>query len=190
MFAKQHRKHEQRKKFGIVILIFLCISLGSGGFIFCPASEDDAGSKGEAANTEGQELAFEMQKKETAAADKMQKIQRGLLAGTLTQEEAAKEIESAKKYLEEHFEDFRGNEEFLELLYYSAFLQNFWADSGNKDVIRQNELISIGIEMHDYLVDFYSNGLEAEEGADDYAKRMKSVSNSEISELIDLLKII
>ena len=80
-----------RKKFGIVILIFLCISLGSGSFIFCPASEDDTGSKGAAANTEGQELAFEMQKKETAAADKMQKIQRGLLAGTLTQEEAAKE---------------------------------------------------------------------------------------------------
>ena len=176
----------REKKFGIVILIFLCISLGSGGFIFYPASEDDAGSKGAAANTEGQELAFEMQKKETAAADKMQKIQSGLLTGTLTQEEAAKEIESAKKYLEEHLEDFRDNEEFLELLYYSAFLQNFWADSGNKDVIRQNELISIGIKMHDYLVDFYSNALEAEEGADDYAKRMKSVSNSEILELIDL----
>ena len=41
--------------------------------------------------------------------------------------------------------------------------------------------------MHDYLVDFYSNGLGAEEGADDYAKRMKSVSNSEILELIDLI---
>lgn len=177
----------REKKFGIVILIFLCICLGSGGFIFCPASEDDAGSKGAAANTEGQELAFEMQKKETAAADQMQKIQRGLLAGTLTQEEAAKEIESAKKYLEEHLGDFHGNEEFLELLYYSAFLQNFWADSGSKDVIRQNELISIGIKIHDYLVDFYSNGLEAEEDADDYAKRMKSVSNSEISELIDLI---
>lgn len=177
----------REKKFGIVILIFLCISLGSGGFIFCTPSEDDAGGKGTAANTEGQELAFEMQKRETAAADKMQKIQRGLLAGTLTQEEAAGEIESAKKYLEEHFGDFCGNEEFLELLYYSAFLQNFWEDSGNKDVIRQNELISIGIKMHDYLVDFYSNGLEAEEDADDYAKRMKSVSNSEISELIDLI---
>lgn len=177
----------REKKFGIVILILLCVSLVSGCFIFCRFSENDAGSKGVLSNVEGQELEFEMQKKETAAAHKMQKIQSGLLEGTLTREDAAKEIGLAKEYLEKNFGNFCGDEEFLELLYYSAFLQDFWENSGNGDAIRQNELISMGIRMHSDLVDFYSNGSESKGDEEDLEERMKLISDNEITELIDLI---
>ncbi len=177
----------REKKFGIVILIFLCVCLVSGYFIFCRFSENDAESKGVLSNVEGQELEFEMHKKETAAAQKMQRIQSGLLAGTLTREDAAKEIRLAKEYLEKNFGNFCGNEEFLELLYYSAFLQDFWENSGNGDAICQNELISMGIKMHNNLVDFYSNGLESKGDEENLEEKMKLVSDNEISELIDLI---
>ena len=112
-----------------------------------------------------------------------------------TEEAAAKEIDVAKDYLADNLESYYKDEDtYMQLIYYSNFLQYFGSFSDSKNNIEGNSIVSSGVNIHSFLVDLYPNKFKAVPSNKQQKKilqLLRSIDNDtehDINELIKMLE--
>lgn len=136
---------KNKKIFGIGLIVIVLVYLLAGIYFFISGDNGKEGRHLE--NNEGQEFALQMQEAELKAQEEVNFVFSQIKEGTLEKNTLLIKIEESKNYLQQNLKEVdTENENYMELLYHSAFLMILGGE-GN------NELTKTAKEIHSYIVE-------------------------------------
>ena len=136
---------KNKKIFGIGLIVIVLVYLLAGIYFFISGDNGKEGRHLE--NNEGQEFALQMQEAELKAQEEVNFVFSQIKEGTLEKNTLLIKIEESKNYLQQNLKEVdTENENYMELLYHSAFLMILGGE-GNI------ELTKTAKEIHSYIVE-------------------------------------
>lgn len=112
---------KNKKIFGIGLIVIVLVYLLAGIYFFISGDNGKEGRHLE--NNEGQEFALQMQEAELKAQEEVNFVFSQIKEGTLEKNTLLIKIEESKNYLQQNLKEVdTENENYMELLYHSAFL--------------------------------------------------------------------
>lgn len=169
---------KNKKSLGIVIIVIVLVYLFTGIYFFMSGNNGKEGRHLE--NNEGQEFALQMQEAEQKAQEESGFIFNQIKEGTIEKNALLLKIEESKDYLQQNLKNVdKENENYMELLYHSAFLMILGGE-GN------NELTQTAKEVHSYIVErmYEEADGETEKKLTD---ELQGMGDEEVEKLLDEL---